>query len=199
MIIMSLTIILLIAIGAIAVYIATTYNFFVVTKTRIQAQIEELGNQLKRRAEFLPQTADIIEISTDQEKKVYKMITDARTKVNQADKEHDPEKLLKAASEVEQAIGSINILVESNPELKTAEVVIKAQDNLRDTQDKVMYAKRTLIDLVQSFNAKVLGFPSNLVANAFGFKTQKGLNLADTQDAISVSKEEMANPKIKRD
>jgi len=196
---MSLTIILLIAIGAIAVYIATTYNFFVVTKTRIQAQIEELGNQLKRRAEFLPQTADIIEISTDQEKKVYKMITDARTKVNQADKEHDPEKLLKAASEVEQAIGSINILVESNPELKTAEVVIKAQDNLRDTQDKVMYAKRTLIDLVQSFNAKVLGFPSNLVANAFGFKTQKGLNLADTQDAISVSKEEMANPKIKRD
>lgn len=195
---MSLTIILLIIIGVIAAYIATTYNFFVVTKTRIQAQIEELGNQLKRRAEFIPQVADIIEINTDQEKKVYKMITDARTRVNQANKEHDPEKLLKAASEVEQAIGSINVLVESNPELKTAEVVIEAQNNLRDTQDKVMYAKRTLIDLTQSFNAKVLGFPSNFVAKMFGFKVQKGLDLADTQGAISVSKEEMANPKVKR-
>jgi LemA protein len=195
---MSLTIILLIIIGIVAIYIATTYNFFVVTKTRIQAQIEELGNQLKRRAEFIPQIADIIEISTDQEKKVYKMITDARTKVNQANKEHDPEKLLKAADEVEQTIGSINVLVESNPELKTAEVVIEAQNNLRDTQDKVMYAKRTLIDLVQGFNAKALGFPSNLVAKMFSFKTQKGLSLADTKDAVSVSKEEMANPKIKR-
>ena len=107
-------------------------------------------------------------------------------------------KLLKAAGEVEQAIGSIQVLVESNPELKTAEVVVEAQNNLRDTQDKVMYAKRTLIDLVQSFNAKVLGFPSNLVAKVFGFKTQKGLDLANTKEAISVSQEEMVNPKIKR-
>ncbi|MDD3679498.1 MAG: LemA family protein [Candidatus Shapirobacteria bacterium] len=191
-------IILLVVIGIIAAYVATTYNFFVITKTRIQAQVEELGNQLKRRAEFIPQIADIIEINTDQEKKIYQMITDARKRVNQADKEQDPEKLFKAASEIEQAIGSIQVLVESNPELKTAEVVIEAQNNLRDTQDKVMYAKRTLIDLTQSFNARVLGFPSNLVAKTFGFKVQKGLDLADTKEAISVSSEEMINPKIKK-
>ncbi|KUK83351.1 MAG: Uncharacterized protein XD98_0369, partial [Microgenomates bacterium 39_6] len=93
----------------------------------------------------------------------------------------------------------VRLRVENNPELKTAEVVIEAQNNLRDTQDKVMYAKRTLIDLVQSFNAKVLGFPSNIVAKIFGFKTQKGLDLANTKEAISVSQEEMLNPKIKRD
>lgn len=196
---MSLIAILLIIIGVIAIYVAVTYNFFVVTKTRIQAQIEELGNQLKRRAEFLPQIADIIAINTDQEKAVYKMITEARKNLDRADQNHNPEELMKAASEVDQAIGSIQVLVESNPELKTAEVVIEAQNNLRDTQDKVMYAKRTLIDLVQDFNAKVLGFPSNLVAKMFGFKPQKGLDLADTQSAISVSKEEMANPKIRQD
>ncbi len=196
---MTLLVILLLFVGLIAAYVISTYNFFVITKTRIQAQIEELGNQLKRRAELIPQIADIIEINTDQEKKVYQMITEARKKVNQADKSHNPEELLKAAGEVEQAIGSIQVLVENNPELKTAEVVIEAQNNLRDTQDKVMYAKRTLIDLVQSFNAKVLGFPSNIVAKIFGFKTQKGLDLANTKEAISVSQEEMLNPKIKRD
>lgn len=195
---MILVIVLLAVILGAAVYIATTYNFFVVTKTRIEAQMEELGNQLKRRAEFLPQVADIIAINTDQEKEVYKMITEARKNVNRAREDHNPEELIRAASEVEQAIGSIQVLVESNPELKTAEVVIEAQNNLRDTQDKVMYAKRTLIDLVQNFNARVLGFPSNLVAKMFGFQTQKGLELADAKGAVSVSQEDMANPKIKR-
>ncbi|MDD3531981.1 MAG: LemA family protein [Candidatus Shapirobacteria bacterium] len=195
---MILVIVLLGVLVSAAAYIAVTYNFFVVTKTRIQAQMEELGNQLKRRAEFLPQVADIIAINTDQEKEIYQMITEARRNVNRADKNHNPEELIRAASEVEQAIGSIQVLVESNPELKTAEVVIEAQNNLRDTQDKVMYAKRTLIDLVQSLNARVLGFPSNLVAKMFGFQTQKGLELVDTKDAVSVSQEDMANPKIKK-
>ena len=111
---MPLIIILLIIIGLIAAYIAMTYNFFVITKTRIQAQIEELGNQLKRRAELIPQIADIIEINTDQEKKVYQMITDARKNVSQADQERDPEKLIEASNQVERAIGSIQVLVESN-------------------------------------------------------------------------------------
>lgn len=196
---MTLIIILLAIIIGTAVYVAATYNFFVITKTRIRAQTEELGNQLKRRAEFLPQIADIIAINADQEKEIYKMITAARKNLDQADQNHNPEELMKAAGEVEQAIGSIQILVESNPELKTAEVVIEAQNNLRDTQDKVMYAKRTLIDLVQSFNAKVLGFPSCLVAKTFGFQTQKGLELANTQEAISVNRQDMVNPKIKKD
>jgi len=195
---MSLTIILLIIIGLIVAYVAKTYNFFVITKTRIQAQIEELGNQLKRRAELIPQIADIIEINTDQEKKVYQMITDARKNVNQANQERDPEKLIEASNQVERAIGSIQVLVENNPELKTAEVVIEAQNNLRDTQDKVMYAKRTLIDLTQGYNARVVKFPSNLIAKMFGFQTKKGLDLADTKEAVSVSQEEMINPKIKR-
>jgi LemA protein len=187
---------LLIIVAALGLYLAKTYNFFVVTKTRIQAQTEELANQLKRRAEFIPQIADVIEINTDQEKNVYKMITAARKGVSQADK--DPKKLIEAANQMERAIGSVQVLVESNPELKTAEVVIEAQKNLRDTQDKVMYAKRTLIDLTQDFNAKVVRFPSNLVAKFFGFDLQKGLELADTKEAISVHKEDMANPKIKR-
>lgn len=196
----STTILLVVAaiIGVLVVYLVTTYNFFVITKTRIQAQIEELGNQLKRRAEFIPQIADIIETNTEQEKRVYQMITEARKRVNQADKEHSPEKLLEAATEMDKAIDSIQILVESNPELKTAEVVIEAQNNLRDTQDKVMYAKRTLIDLTQTFNARVLGFPSNLVAQLFGFRVQKGLDLADTKEAVAVRKEDFLNPKVKR-
>jgi LemA protein len=69
-------------------------------------------------------------------------------------------------------------------------------EELRDTADKVMYARRTLIDLSADYNVKVVTFPSNLVAGMFGFKEQLGLKVADMESATSVSASETKSPKI---
>jgi LemA protein len=90
----------------------------------------------------------------------------------------------------------IQIVVESNPELKANEAITKFMDELTDTADKLTYARRSVIDLSQTFNEKLVVFPSNLVAKMFGFGEEKGLETSMTGDHVSVNAEEMKNPKV---
>ncbi len=69
-------------------------------------------------------------------------------------------------------------------------------DELRDTSDKVMYARRLLIDLTADYNVKMVTFPSNIVAGIFHFEKQKGLETPLEGDELKVSKEETKTPKI---
>jgi len=59
-----------------------------------------------------------------------------------------------------------------------------------------MYARRVVIDLSADFNAKVVTFPSNLVANLFGFKPQKGLATPMDGAHLSVSEDETKDTKV---
>jgi len=59
-----------------------------------------------------------------------------------------------------------------------------------------MYARRTVIDLSQNFNQKLVVFPSNLIATAFGFKSEKGISTPMTGAHVSVSESETKAPKV---
>jgi len=101
-----------------------------------------------------------------------------------------------AQSKLSQVLPKLQVLVESNPEIKGAEVVTKLINELRDTADKVMYSRRTLIDLVQEFNQMVVSFPSNIVAKLFSMTKQAGLTTPDKGSHLSVSESETKGPKI---
>jgi len=72
-------------------------------------------------------------------------------------------------------------------------------DELRDTADKVMYARRTLIDLSADFNQKLVTFPSNIIAKMFGFKPEKGLEVPTEGSYLKVSEKETKTPEVKID
>ena len=76
------------------------------------------------------------------------------------------------------------------------EVVKDLMDELRDTSDKVMYARRLLIDLTADYNVKLVTFPSNLIAGMFHFEALKGLQTPNDGDSLSVSEDEMKTPKV---
>jgi len=66
----------------------------------------------------------------------------------------------------------------------------------RDTSDKVMYARRLVIDLTADFNVKRVAFPSSIVANMFNFEEQKGLITPQEGEHLEVSGKEMKSPKV---
>ena len=101
------------------------------------------------------------------------MITSARKAVQAADKSGTMADMETAANQLQSLIPQIKVLVESNPELKADKTVTKFMDELTDTADKLMYSRRTLIDLSQMYNVKLITFPSNLIANMFGFTAEK--------------------------
>ena len=69
-------------------------------------------------------------------------------------------------------------------------------DELRYSSDKVMYARRTLIDLAADFNRMLVTVPSNFIGMLFGFKPEKGLDTPMEGEHISVSAAETKSPKI---
>ncbi len=189
--------IVLIILGIVVLYIISTYNSMASMRTRIHASIQEIGNQLKRQAELIPNLEESAKGYLKHEKEIIKMLADARKVVMNAVSSGDLGKLSAAGEKVSQLIPHLRLAVESNPNIKGADVVTKLMDELRDTSDKVMYARRTLIDLSADYNIALVTFPSNMIAKMFGFAAEKGLDTPTSGGHLEVSSEEIKTPKVK--
>ena len=193
---MSTPIVLLIILIAIAGYAISMFNALQRLKTQIAASIQEIGNQLKRQALLIPNLETSVKGFLKHEKGIFELLTNARKSVAQAASSNSMADVEKAATAMQALIPKINVMVEDNPELKSNETVTKFMSELTDTADKLMYARRLLIDLTQSFNEKLVVFPSNLVAGLFGFKQQPGLQTPQSGQHLEVSSDEMKDVKV---
>jgi len=182
--------------GAVGVYIVMVYNNLQRLKTEIHASIQEIGNQLKRQASLIPSLQASVKGYMSQEKEIFKMLTDARTSAEAAAKSGTANDIEAAISKLNQVMPRINVAVEDNPEIKSDATVAQFMGELRDTADKLMYARRSVIDLSQNYNVQLVTFPSNLVAQLFGFKAEKGLDTPMSGSHVSVSDAEMKDVKV---
>jgi len=191
---------ILIVVGIVALlivlYIWSSYNQFVTMKTRIKASIQEIGNQLKRQSNLIPNLVSSVKGYMKHEKKVFEDLTEARKAVTKAVSGNDVQKLIDTGTRLQSALAPIRAVFESTPELKAAGPTSKLMDELRDTADKVMYARRTLIDLTADFNIKIVTLPSKIVATIFKFKQEKGLKTPSEGEHIEVEKSETKAPKV---
>lgn len=168
-------------------YVFSTYNFFVSSKTRVNASIQEIGNQLKRQADLIPNLENSAKGYLAHEQGILQMLSEARRLV-EAGKD--------ASKQISEVLPKLQIVVESNPQLKADGVVTKLMDELRDTSDKVMYARRLMIDLTADYNVKRVSVPSNIIANMFKFTELKGLETPLSGEHLIVSPSEMETPKV---
>ncbi len=180
----------------VAFYVVSLYNWFQTALARITASIQDIGNQLKRQADLIPNLENSAKGYLKHEKGIYDAITSARKAVDSASGSSDMKKISAASDAVSGLLPKLQVFVESNPEMKGQEVITRLMEELRDTADKLMYARRVVIDLSADFNIRVVTFPSNFVANMFGFKAQKGLETPLEGAHLSVSETETKSPKV---
>lgn len=184
---MNTTIILLVIVAILVFWVISVYNFFVSSKARIKASVQEIGNQLKRQADLIPNLESSVKGYLTHEKGILEMLAEARKLVAKGQD---------ASKQISDALSGLKIIVESNPELKANTVVENLMNELRDTSDKVMYARRLMIDLTADYNVKRVSVPSNIIANMFKFYELKGLETAESGEHLTVSVEEMKSPKV---
>ena len=176
-------------------YVISVYNTLQKLKTRIAASIQEIGNQLKRQANLIPNLTESAKTYLKHEKDIFKMLTDARKAVDDA-QGGDTAKIDQAMEKLNQVIPKLNIMVESNPELKADGVITKLMNELRDTADKIMYARRAVIDLSADYNQRLVMFPSSIIANMFNFTQEKGIEVAQSGKHTQVSDQELKEVKV---
>jgi LemA protein len=190
---------MLIALGIILVVVIYFVAFFNGLKTlqvQITASIQEIGNQLKRQSNLIPNLVDSVKGYMKHEKGIFDELTSARKLVDKAST-GDPKSIDQAQSSLNKVLHSIQVIVESNPQIQASGVVTDLMNELRDTTDKVMYARRTLIDLSADFNIKISTIPGVWIAPMMGFQAQKGLDTPVSGEFLSVSSSDTANPTVK--
>ena len=73
-----------IVVVALVLYIISVYNSFQTTNTRIEAAVQEIGNQLKRQANLIPNLEASVKGYLKHEKDIFSMLTSARKAVDTA-------------------------------------------------------------------------------------------------------------------
>lgn len=192
MILLILIVIIVIA----GLWLVSIYNFFMTAKTRIGAAVQEIGNQLKRQADLIPNLEASVKGYMKHEKDVFKMLTDARKAVAEAAGSGNVQKMAEAGAKLSAVLPKLSIAVESNPELKANTVVTNLMDELRDTADKIMYSRRLLIDLTADYNVRRVTFPTNIVANMMNVPEMKGLVTPDSGEFMNVSEADTKTPNV---
>ena len=180
-----------------ALVLMTYFNKFKTLQVRIKASLQEIGNQLKRQADLIPNLVDSVKGYMKQEKGNFDELTDARKTIETAVSQNDAKLIDKAQESVNHVLSSLKVIVESNPQLATSGLVNNLMDELRDTADKIMYSRRTLIDLTADYNTGIVTIPGLWVAQLFGFKEEKGLALPENSESVTqVTSEDLKNPKV---
>lgn len=147
-------------------YLIAQYNGFVVLKTRIKEALSGIDVQLKRRADLIPNLVETVKGYAKHEKSVFTEVTKARSSLLKAG---NLEEKAKANDMLSGALKSLFAVAEAYPELKASENFQDLQRQLEDTEDKVAYSRQFYNANVLDFNTKVQVFPSNMIANMFGF------------------------------
>ena len=146
-----------------------TYNKLVRSRNKVEGEWAQIDVQLKRRIDLIPNLVETVKGYAAHEKDALEAVINARAKALGATT--DEEKMA-SAGEVSNALSRLFALSESYPELKANENFLKLQDDLKDTEDKIAYARQFYNDAAKGFKNMVEMFPSNIVAGIFGFKAK---------------------------
>lgn len=188
---------LIIIAAALIIWVVTAYNFFVSSKARIKAAVQEIGNQLKRQAGLIPNLEASAKGYLQHEKGIFEELAEARKVINKAVESGDVQKMADAGRKLAEVLPRLQVVVESNPQIKGAGVVTKLMEELRDTADKVMYARRLVIDLTADYNVRRVSLPSNVVAQIFNFAELPGLITPEKGEHVEVGGDDIKTPKVK--
>jgi len=152
------------------IIVAAMYNGLVRLNQQADEAWSDITVQLKRRLDLIPNLVNTVKGYATHEKIVFEDVTKARAQVVSA---QGPADTAKAENQFEQTLKSLFAVAEAYPQLKASDSFQKLQDELTDTEDKIMASRRFYNGVVRDFNTKRKVFPTNIFANMLGFKQDK--------------------------
>lgn len=174
-------IVLAIVVVLILLYVAMTYNKLVHLRNLVKDQWAQIDVLLKRRADLIPNLVETVKGYASHEKDTLEAVINARNKAVSAT---TPEEEMKASGELTGALNRLFALTESYPDLKANTNFLDLQNNLKDTEDKISYARQFYNDAVLKYKNKLEMFPSNIVASIFHFQKEAFFEATESEKEV---------------
>jgi len=146
--------------------VITTYNAIVAAKLRIAKAWANVDVALKQRHDQLPNLVAAVRGVMEFEQDTLERVAELRA----AYSDRDPIPRQAATSEATSAaVRSLFAVVESYPELRSAENVIALQEETSRLEDVIADRRELYNDQVFRYNTRIGQVPANLVAGLFGW------------------------------
>ena len=175
-----------IVVGVILLFVILTYNAMVTLRNRVQEGWSDIDVQLKRRYNLIPNLVESVKGYAAHEEGVFTKVTEARSRAINAGtiQEHGA-----AENMLSGALKSLFAVSENYPALKANENFLQLQNELVDTEDKIMAAHRFYNGVVRDFNTKLEVFPSSIIAGMFNFEKREFFEIEDAtqREVVKVS------------
>lgn len=154
----------------IAIFLVGSYNRLVSKSEAVDTSFSNLDVMLERRADLIPNLVSTVKGYTMHETEIINSITDARTKLMNA---NSVEEKSNANNELTSSLNALMVVVENYPDLKSSQNFIQLSDELSGTENRIAVARKDYNDAVRDYNLKVKTFPGNILAGMFGFEQKQ--------------------------
>jgi len=183
---MGALLIFFIIIGALFLIAVGMYNSLISLRNRCDNSWAQVDVQLKRRYDLIPNLVETVKGYAKHEREVFQNVTEARAKAISANTVKDQSV---AENQLTGALKTLFAVAENYPELKANQNFLMLQEELAGTEGKIAYARQFYNDTVMKFNMKQQVFPSNIIANMFGFKEKEYFELEEpaAKEPVKVS------------
>ena len=177
---MSLLYILLAILVIVLLYAVFAYNRLVTFIKRADEAWADIDVQLKRRYDLIPNLVETIKGYAGHEQKTLTDVTEMRTRAMNA---QGAGAKAEAENMLSGALKTLFAVSENYPDLKANENFLELQRELTDTENKIQAARRFYNGNVRDLSIALQTFPSNIVANMFGFEGREYFELAGSEGA----------------
>jgi LemA protein len=137
-----------------------------------KAKWADVEAQFQRRANLIPNLAEVVKGAGENERTILTQVTEARaraTSVNiSADDLNDPAKMEQfaaAQSQLGAGIGRLLASVEAYPQVQSNQNYIALQSQLEGTENRIAVAIRDYNEAVRKYNTTIRTFPDTIGAN----------------------------------
>jgi len=170
---------MLAAVVVVFVMLVSIYNRLVSMRNEVKNAWSGIDVQLKRRYDLIPNLVETVKGYMAHEKTTLENVIKARQQAIDASgiKERGA-----AENMLTQTLRSLFAVTENYPNLKANQNVMELQGELTSTENKISFSRNNYNDWVTRFNVTVEKFPSNMVANMFGFKKADFFEIADSNE-----------------
>src|SRR3954469_12338524 len=183
LIVLGVVVVLLVMVGS---RLMASRNQLVTEKNDIDARWAQVDNDMKRRADLIPNLVETVKGYAKQEQAVIGEVANARAALLGARSKQDE---ITANNQLSGAIGRLLVLQENYPQLKSNENFLRLQDELSRTENRIAVSRRDYNEAIKKYNTDVQLFPNNIAASIFNFKRDDAY--------FKTSEEEKKVPQVK--
>ncbi len=185
---MGLIFIILIGLGVIVLgvilYAIGVYNKLIQLKNRVSESESDIDVQLKRRYDLIPNLINTVKGAKNFEQETLEKVIKARQQaidISGLTKE-------KAAAEniLSGALRQLFALSESYPDLKSNQNFLALQEELTNTEDRILASRRFFNQTVNDYNTFQMQFPAVLFKGLAGAKEKEFFELENPEEERKV-------------